>query len=114
VKIRVSLFFLCVFVTVSLFAGEAATKEAAGQPLLDAASDAFPTVAVNQVRPNRLAAHDVQHLDPGDGSYSFGACNCKRKCAANGVQCSFTGDTMNACKIKTDNHCEDCTKDCGT
>lgn len=112
---RGSLFLVCLFVAVSTFAGEAATKDAAGQPALDAASGAFPKVAANQTRPSRLVTHDIQYVDPGDGGgYSFGVCNCKRKCASNGVQCSFTGDTMNACKIKSDNRCEDCTKDCGT
>ncbi|HYH07489.1 MAG TPA: hypothetical protein VEK11_10575 [Thermoanaerobaculia bacterium] len=82
-----------------------ATKQIAGAPVIDSASVPFPKVATNQKRP-------VDPID--DGGYTQGACNCKRKCADNGYQCSFTGSTDNICRIKTDGKCETCTRtDCG-
>lgn len=75
----------------------------------------FPTVAKNQTRPGKAIVNfpDVENADPGGGELAQGSCNCKRYCSANGIQCTFTGDLANQCKINSNNTCGDCNKDCG-
>lgn len=79
---------------------------------------AFPTVALNQARPRRVAglAIDPDVLIPppeNGGGWTAGACNCKRFCSTAPNNCKLTSDAIHACKSTGPGTCESCTVDCG-
>ena len=117
-RVRIFCSLVCLMLTVSLLAGEAATKHSADQVPAETApvmSDPdVPRVSLNQTRPLRVGTNDIFEptpVDPDDPYGYTGSCLKKHKCSGGSIcatgNCN-ADETGNGCAWCTGFKCKSC------